>query len=113
MSGDQIANTYRDAPNLTGVTITAPASISVPANGAASFTLSLTVNASSLPVWTLNGGPNGNNGELLNTVEYAGYLSFTSGTENVHIPWHILPHKAANVQPASILPLRLAEIHKT
>lgn len=97
----QIANTYRDAPNLTGVTITAPASISVPANGAASCTLSLTVNASSLPVWTLNGGPNGNNGELLNTVEYAGYLSFTSGTENVHIPWHILPHKAANVQPAS------------
>lgn len=96
-----IANTYRDAPNLTGVTITAPASISVPANGAASFTLSLTVNASSLPVWTLNGGPNGSNGELLNTVEYAGYLSFTSGTENAHIPWHILPHKAANVQPSS------------
>jgi hypothetical protein len=34
-------------------------------------------------------------------VEYAGYLSFTSGPESVHIPWHILPHKAANVQPAS------------
>ncbi len=97
----QISNTYRDAPNTSGVTITAPASISVPANNAASFTLSLTVNPASLPVWTLNGGSQGANGELLNTVEYAGYLTFTSGPESVHIPWHILPHKAANVQPTS------------
>jgi subtilisin family serine protease len=35
----QITNTYRDAPNTTGATITVPASISVPANNAASFTL--------------------------------------------------------------------------
>jgi hypothetical protein len=97
----QIANTYRDAPNVTGATITAPPSISVPANSAASFTLTLTVNAASLPVWTLNGGPSGGEGELLNTVEYAGFLTFTSGPESVHIPWHILPHKAANVQPVS------------
>ncbi len=97
----QITNTYRDAPNQTGVTITAPTSISVPANNAASFTLSLTVVPASLPNWSLNGGSQGGNGELLNTVEYAGYLTFTSGPENVHIPWHILPHKAANVQPSS------------
>jgi subtilisin family serine protease len=97
----QISNTYRDAPNISGVTITAPASISVPANNAASFTLTLSVNPASLPVWTLNGGSQGANGELLNTVEYAGYLTFTSGPEHVHIPWHILPHKAANVQPVS------------
>jgi subtilisin family serine protease len=97
----QISNTYRDAPNTSGVTIAAPASISVPANNAASFTLSLSVNPGSLPIWTLNGGSQGGNGELLNTVEYAGYLTFTSGPEQVHIPWHILPHRAANVQPAS------------
>lgn len=96
-----ITNTYRDAPNTTGATITAPPSISVPANSGASFTLTLTVNAVSLPVWTLNGGTSGGEGELLNSVEYAGYLSFTSGTESVHIPWHILPHKAATVQPTS------------
>jgi hypothetical protein len=34
-------------------------------------------------------------------VEYAGFLTFTAGPETVHIPWHILPHKSANVQPAS------------
>ncbi len=96
-----ISNTYRDAPNMTGVTIAAPSSISVPANGSASFTMNLVVTPAALPVWTLNGGSNGGNGELLNTVEYAGYLTFTSGPETVHIPWHILPHKAANVTPAT------------
>jgi subtilisin family serine protease len=93
-----IGNTYRDAPNLTGVTISAPSSVSVPANGSASFTVTAVVNAANLPAWTLNGGSQGGNGELLNTVEYAGYLNFAAGPENVHIPWHILPHKSANVQ---------------
>ncbi len=58
----QIANSYRDAVNTTGVTIAAPASINVPANGTAVSTLTLTVNAASLPVWTLNGGSQGSNG---------------------------------------------------
>jgi subtilisin family serine protease len=97
----QITTSYRDAPNTTGATITAPSSIFVPANNSASFTLSLTVNAAQLPVWTLNGGSQGSNGELLNTVEYAGYLTLSSGPETVHIPWYILPHKAANVQPTT------------
>ena len=96
-----ISNVYRDAPNTTGFTLSMPSSISVPANGSSSFTLTATATALSLPVWTLDGGVDGGNGELLNTVEYAGYLTFTSGSENVHLPWHILPHKAANVQPAA------------
>jgi subtilisin family serine protease len=93
-------NTYRDAPNTTGVTLSFPSSVFVPANSSASFVLSLTVNAASLPAWTLNGGSNGGNGELLNTVEYAGQLTFVSGSDSVHLPWHILPHHAANVLPA-------------
>jgi minor extracellular serine protease Vpr len=96
-----ISNSYRDAPNTTGVTLSYPGTVTVPANNAVSISMTLTVNAASLPLWTLNGGSQGANGELLNTVEYAGLLTFTSGSENVHIPWHILPHKAANVQPAS------------
>jgi subtilisin family serine protease len=96
-----INNVYRDAPNLTGVTLSVPPSIFVPPNSTVSFILTLSVNTANLPKWTLNGGPNGGNGELLNTVEYAGYLTFTSGSENVHLPWHILPHKAANVIPST------------
>ena len=93
-----IANTYRDAPNTTGFTLSFPSTISVPANGSASFTVTGSLNASQLPVWTLNGGSQGSNGELLNTVEYAGYLTFADAADTVHLPWHILPHKSANVQ---------------
>ena len=96
-----LSNTYRDAPNNTGVTVTYPATVAVPANGSAQFTVSLAVTPAALPTWTLNGGSQGGNGSLLNNVEYAGYLSMTSGTENANIPWHILPHKAAAVTPST------------
>ena len=95
-----IANSYRDAPNSTGVTLSYPTSLSVPANGSASFTVSATVTPANLPTWTLNGGSNGGNGELLNTVEYAGFLTVSDAHDTVSFPWHILPHQAANVQPS-------------
>jgi hypothetical protein len=63
------------------------------------------VNATSLPAWTLNGGSNGGNGDLLNTVEYAGLLTFSDPNDTVHLPWHILPHKSANVQTGTSLAL--------
>ena len=96
-----ISNTYRDAPNTTGFTLSFPASVVVPANGSASITVSATATAALLPAWTLNGGSQGGNGELLNTVEYAGYLTFSDPNDTVHLPWHILPHKSANVQVAT------------
>ncbi len=96
-----ITNTYRDAPNTTGFNLSFPATVSVGANSSASFTISGTLNAASLPVWTLNGGANGASGDLLNTVEYAGYLTLTDPNDTVHFPWHVLPHKSANLQLGS------------
>jgi hypothetical protein len=92
-----ISNTYRDAPNTTGFTLSFPPTIFVGPNSSANFTVTATVNAASLPTWTLNGGSNGGTGDLLNTVEYAGYLTFSDPNDTVHLPWHILPHKSANV----------------
>lgn len=96
----QITNTYRDSPNATGVTLSMPSSIFVAPNDTGHFELTATVNAQALPLWKLNGGSQGGNGELLNTVEYAGNLTLSSGNDTVHLPWHILPHKAAAVTPA-------------
>ena len=93
-----IVNTYRDAPNTTGFTLSFPGTIVVPAHGSSSFILTGTLTAASLPAWTLDGGPDGASGELLNTVEYAGYLTLSDPSDTVHIPWHILPHKSANVE---------------
>jgi subtilisin family serine protease len=83
------------------VTLAAPASIAVPPNGTATFTLTMTVNANKLPAWTMNGGPNGGNGALLNLPEYDGYVTIADSHDVVHLPWHILPHRSANVQPAT------------
>jgi hypothetical protein len=91
-----ISNNWRTQPTANGVTLSFPSTLAVPANGSANFTLTLTVNAAALPDWTADGGVDGNNGELLTAAEYDGNLFFTNGPENVHIPWHILPHKAAN-----------------
>jgi subtilisin family serine protease len=83
------------------VTFAAPASINVPANGSNSFVMTMTLNATNLPTWPLNGGSNGGNGPLLNGPEYDGYVTFADGTDTFHLPWHILPHKADNLKVAS------------
>ena len=62
-----IANTYRDAPNTTGFSLSIPSTVSVGANSSTSFTVSATLNPAFLTAWTLNGGANGGSGDLLNT----------------------------------------------
>ena len=83
------------------VTISAPASVNVPAGGSKTFKVQVTVNASLLPTWNLNGGTQGGNGPLLQGVEFDGYIGIADGTDSVTVPWHILPHKAAAVSAAS------------
>ena len=94
-----ITPSFRYASDATGaVTISAPPSVAVNAARDKTFVLSLTIDPFLLPTWTLNGGSNGGNGALLNGPEFDGYLTLTDGTDTVHVPWHILPHKAANVR---------------
>ena len=76
-----------------------PPSIFVPANSTRSFAVTLNVNASKLPNWNLNGGSLGGAGSLLQGVEFDGYLTLADNTESVHLAWHILPHRAAEVDP--------------
>jgi hypothetical protein len=87
-----------------GVTVSAPASITVPANGNATFIVSATVNPAGLPTWAstgINGGSTGGDASLLDLPEYDGYVTIADGTDTVRLPWHILPHRAANVTPAT------------
>jgi subtilisin family serine protease len=87
------------------VTLNAPPSVTVPANGTATFTLTLNVNASLLPSWNLNGGSQGGTGALLQPLEFDGYVTISDATDTVRLPWHILPHKAANQATVSALNL--------
>jgi subtilisin family serine protease len=83
------------------VAISAPASVNVPANGSATFRVSLTVDVTKLPIWDLNGGSRGGDGFRLQGVEFDGYIGIADATDDVHVAWQILPHRAAAVSPAS------------
>src|SRR5262249_13967183 len=65
-----------------------------------SFDFKIKVDATKLPIWTLNGGSRGGDGFRLQDFEFDGYVSISDSTDNIHLPWHILPHRSANVTPA-------------
>jgi subtilisin family serine protease len=92
---------YADDAASTAVTLTAPASITVPANGTAAFALTLAIDPLKLPDWNLWFSGDQGTGALLQGVEFDGYLTLTSGSEVISVPWHVLPHKAANLVPGT------------
>lgn len=97
-----ISTNFRYAADTNGaVSLSTPPSVSVPANSSATLTLSLTVNPTLLPEWSLNGGLRGGDGFRLQDVEFDGYLTIADATDTVRLPWHFLPHKAAQVRPSA------------
>ena len=103
------ARTYSISPSFRyandtasgAVTVVAPASVTVPANGSATVKVQLKVDAQKLNDWVLDGGPNGGNGALLATNEVDGYVTLSGGGDQVHAAWQVLAHRAANVQPST------------
>ncbi len=98
-----IGNAFRYASDAASgaVTLSTPPNVTVPGNGSATFVAKLTLNASMLPTWNLNGGSSGGNGALLRNVEFDGYLTISDSMDTVRLPWHILPHKSAAVTPSA------------
>jgi subtilisin family serine protease len=92
---------YADDSASGAVSVRAPASISVPGNDSATFKVQLSVDASRLPAWTLNGGSQGGNGPLLQSVEFDGYLTLSDGNGAVTMPWHVLPQKSSDIVPSA------------
>jgi subtilisin family serine protease len=92
---------YADDAASGAVVLNAPASIAVPANGTAAFTLSLALDASKLPNWNFSSAANQGNGALLQGVEFDGYITVADGTDGASVPWHVLPRKSANVVAAT------------
>jgi hypothetical protein len=95
-----ISRSFRYANDAASgaVTLTAPATITVQAGATSSFTLTMTVDASKLPDWNLGLASLQGTGALLQGVEFDGYISLNDAAGAVSLPWHVLPHKAADVQ---------------
>lgn len=98
-----ITSSFRYANDAASgaLALTVPSSISVPANSSATFSVKAKVTASSLPVWTLNGGSRGGDGFRLQGVEFDGYIGIADATDNIKVAWQVLPHRAAAVNPAA------------
>jgi subtilisin family serine protease len=92
---------YPDDAASGALTIIAPASFTVPANGSKNFKVQLNVDVTKLPIWNLNGGIRGGDGFRLQEFEFDGYISIADATDNIHVAWQILPHRSAEVTPAS------------
>jgi subtilisin family serine protease len=89
---------YQDDVTNGAVKFVLPPSVVVPANSTATVSACMTIDAKKLPTWTVNGGINGGNGPLLQSVEFDGYLSIKDDFDDIHVAWHVLPHRAADTQ---------------
>ena len=95
-----IATSFRYSSAASGaVALDVPPSITVPRHGKATFKVRLKTDATKLPIWTLNGGNRGGDGFRLQSVEFGGFITIADATDTIHLPWHILPHRAADVTP--------------
>jgi hypothetical protein len=83
---------------LGAATPAVPDSVTVPANGTASFELTLTIDGAALRDWDLNSGPDADVGDALTPMELDGYVTLVADDESIHLPWHVLPRKAGDVQ---------------
>jgi minor extracellular serine protease Vpr len=92
-----VARSFRYANDEASgaVTVIAPGSVRVGPKGTADFMVTLVIKGSKLPTWALDGGPNGGNGAILDLPEYDGYITLTSGSEKLSLPWHVLPRKSS------------------
>jgi subtilisin family serine protease len=84
------------------VDIDTPSRIWVPGRSTRRFEVELEIDPRKLPIWAdsgLNGGATGGDGFRLASLEFDGYISINGGTNNtVHVAWHVLPHRAADVE---------------
>jgi minor extracellular serine protease Vpr len=98
-----VTPTFRFADDVTNgaVSVSAPSSVRVrPGLGRDTlFTVTMTIDGAKLRGNFMNSGSQGANPAALTTNEYDGYLLLDDGSHPIHLAWHVLPRKAANVVP--------------
>jgi len=85
------------------VSISAPSTVTVgPGRGTDTlFDVSITIDGALLRGNFMNSGSAGADPATLTTNEYDGYIVLDDGKHPIHLPWHVLPRKAARVTPST------------
>ena len=100
-----ITPTFRFADDVANgaVSVSAPSSVTVmPGRGRdTTFEITITIDGAKLRGNFMNSGSQGAAPATLTTNEYDGYLVLSDGSDELKIPWHVLPRKAARVQPST------------
>lgn len=100
----EVSRTFRyaddQATGAVALDFSSP-TVSVPPESQAEVEVTLTLDPTKLPNWTLNGGLEGGNGGLLRTLEFDGYIRIQDSEDTLTLPWHILPRKAADMAVSS------------
>jgi subtilisin family serine protease len=89
---------FRYAKDATGaVQVSLPRNIFVPARGTQTFEVVMKIDPAKLPDWRLDGGRFGGLGTSMQSVEFDGYIRIHDANDFVHLAWHVLPHKSADL----------------
>jgi hypothetical protein len=90
---------FEDDANTGAVVVSTvfPGKVQVGAGQDRSISIKMTITGALLPDNFMSSGSEGANSSALNKNEYDGYLVLDDGTHPIHLPWHVLPRKAAYV----------------
>ena len=93
---------FEDDVTNGAVDISAPPTVLVPANGTATFDVTLAIDGEDLRLWTANSGGNGANPAPFDLLEYDGFVELTAeGEEPLHLAWHALPRASGQTTAES------------
>jgi minor extracellular serine protease Vpr len=94
-----LSSQFRYANDATGaVQFSMPRDIYVPARSTQTFDVIMKIDPAKLPDWTLDGGRNGGAGGSLQAMEFDGHIRLQDANDEIHLAWHVLPHKSADVR---------------
>jgi subtilisin family serine protease len=97
---------YDDDAASGAVSVHAPKMVKVRPGSDATFSVKLKIKGEMLPGNYMNSGSVGGDPAGLTLNEYDGYLYLEANGASIHLPWHVLPRKAANVVGRRVLNLQ-------
>ena len=93
---------YEDDADSGAVSVSVPSGkVRVRAGSTQKVQVHMSIDGNLLPENFMNSGSNGANPAALTANEFDGYLVFDDGSYPIHMPWHVLPRKAARVKGPS------------